>query len=75
VRLLHRQAGELDGVLETGHDERPHDAVDRRLGVDRTELVRGRARSIDKGVEALVGLADGKIGGASGAVVLGMNRA
>jgi hypothetical protein len=58
VRLLHREASELDRVLETGHHERAHDPVDGRLVVDGAELGGGGPRALDEPVEALVGTAN-----------------
>ena len=50
VGLLHRQLGELDGVLEPGDDHRPDDPVDRLL-VELAQRRRGLARALDEAVQ------------------------
>ena len=51
--LLHRQARELEGVLEPGHDHLAHDAVDGLLVADPPEGIGRRSRGRDDPVESL----------------------
>jgi hypothetical protein len=48
--LLHRQLGQLDRVLETGHDHGPHDAVDGLL-VEPAQRAGRRPRAFDIAVQ------------------------
>ncbi len=52
VGLLHRQRGQLEGVLETGHDHGPDDPVDGLL-IEFAEGLRGGFRPLDEIVDAL----------------------